>query len=619
MPIHSFISLSSHGPLTTEAHTTSIQIGAGSAVLSQVLTTLSGSGKIFPIESSLTNAGKVLSNLTDLNSRFGVIQTFPIVQSTGFISSEDPQVVGYTPINKTKSIVQSLALSVTETYPRFISNYPITSIQSSVGMIGVLQTVNSTPVSGINITASDETGPYVINTQPASGSVFNDPSSPISFNLVDTQGSNVVSGSIFIYVNNLQLISGGLNVTPSLSGTTTFTQITPANFLISYTPNAGFSALSPVTVSGRAIDTAVPANSGILSYSYKVWSTRDLGGTITALPDTLSPYLTNLNPIQSQIDVLPGTNIQIGITDDHTGLNPASVSISVNDVTVVKSGTTINSIYALTTISGIDTGKGRFYNINPNVDFGYGEVVSVKVSGSDNFTPPNNLYFTYYFTTYGNANLQVSGIQIFENGLWKNFQVSKSYLTVPTGTHFRASLINTQNLGVSTYSTISCNMEVISGLTFTTVNSGRLDVEFSLVPNYYSDCHLNFHVEQVASVSGNVLSADVPYRILWGASYCYDPDLKLTYDKQVDNFVVVKDFGEYPTTSFVNYTFQATPQPTSFLSSSITAMPMIKYDLAGFIKNDTAFERGKTMNMRLIAKDLAGNELDYKWSFKIEN
>jgi hypothetical protein len=484
------------------------------------------------------------------------------------------------------------------------------------------QTYSGIQILNLNLDQFDADGPDLINLIPLSGSTFNNPNTNVSFDIFDSEGSAVVSGSLWLYANNLLLISGGVIVCPPTSGVVAYTRITNSLYHVEWNPSFAFNSLTnPVVISGVVQDNEIVPNVSYFNYNFSVWYTSDLSAMITGIPDTTPPYLLNLNPLALQAQVPVTSNVEFEILDDHTGLEPNSVTIQLAGTTVVLSGTPINSSYAVTTINTISGGNGRLYSINPVNNFNFSDLIQLDVYATDRYTvAPNILDTSYYFYTQTNDHLVASGLQVNVEGNYLDFNISNSLPIVLTGTEFKITYNNVLNLGINTSgSSISCNGVTISGLNFVSVSGNNIyDVYFTLVPNFTTDCDLVFRVEQDTLVSGNIVFNEFLTEVLWGAQFCYDPDTKFAYESDIPVIAQATDMGFLSNLTSMSYKFSTVPHPGNSLYAQVIGIEDFGAVSGSYVSNNPFFEYGKTMNLEFEVEDYAGNKLTYNWTFKIE-
>jgi hypothetical protein len=472
------------------------------------------------------------------------------------------------------------------------------------------------------LTLVDETGPQIMHEIPISGSVFNNPQTSISFDLIDTGGSDIFNGGTDLYINGIQVISGGSDVTPSYFGTTSLTKVTNYYYAFNFEPKDPFSADSLVTISGQARDSiGLGGNISYYLYSFSVWKSSDLAVTITGLPDSMPPYLDNVSPVDLDMDVPVTSNIVFDIIDEHTGLKFSSVNIELNDIPLVTTGTINSTLDYDISITPISGGLGNRYFINPTTNFEFSKTMVVSIYAEDLYIIPNILDTTITFITQTNAHLIASGLSIFEDSTYTEMGVEQSYLT-DTENHFVIDFINTSGIPIDTLgSYISLNTETIPSVFVTA--SGTEDhykVYFELDTDYETDAELLFHVQQSGTVHGNIVYKDFNSKLLWGYELHQIGEDKFDYYKEIVTLVQLTDFANYNTISSFASKFMTRPMAQVGLVGAINALPLIYSEILGqTISHNPFHEYGKTMSLRLEASDYAGNKLVYEWKYTIED
>lgn len=527
-------------------------------------------------------------------------------------------------------------LELIEKYQVFIKDIDINVIERYKKVIGHAYSLDYQPdsISG-SLEAIDIFGPRISGLTPSSGSTYNNPLTTIEFNIYDREKTSINPASIDIRINDLLVIQSGIDVTPALSGNTGFVEVNDYTYNFYHQTSNPYNPDSVITVSGKAMDMYTPANSSNFNYSFRVWKTNDLEGEIFGLADVESPYLINLSPSKYQSEVAVDTNLVIEITDDHTGVDFSSVIITLNDLILVSGENTLNQDIFNTTPLITQSGRGIRYLIDPVYNFEFKSLINISVYAKDKFTgtlydiwgnpyqaTPNVLNDSYNFLTYDNTYLITSGLQIYTNNEWIDTVDLFSYEIAQSGVDFRIHYLNTEGTGIDLINSyITYNGIVVLGISYTeiTPNFDYL-VNFHLTPDYSDDCDLIYHVVKSGSVSGVNIYKDYHNELLWGAEICYDPDTNFKYSEDIPIFIQISDKGEYPKVETKFYKVTTAPQPKNDLYANIQGIDAIYQALeASIASNNPYFEYGKTMNMDLSIKDFAGNELNYIWSFKIED
>jgi hypothetical protein len=411
-------------------------------------------------------------------------------------------------------------------------------------------------------------------------------------------------------------------VTPGHYGTTTFSKISDSFYQFQFISASSFDLGSYVNVSGKTVDDITPsANWTYFSYNFQIWEEGTIGGTISGSPDLLPPYLSNLDPAILNLNVPVDSDINLDIIDDHTGVDFTTVTISINDTLVWSGESEISPSYASVVQTLISGGKSGRYVIDPVSNMDFDTYMTVSVSASDLFTPPNVLDTAYLFKTQANGHLLASGLQIEVDSTYEDFLISQTYPTT-SSTPFVIDYIDTSGSGISiSGSYVALNGTTISS-TFVSVtgSTSHYKVYFNLTPDYTTDADLLFHVQQSGTFLGNIVSRDFTTELLWGYSVCYDPDGDFKFDATVESLISIQDQGDFPTTSHLYNEFNTIPMWNQNLYGQIIGIDPPIDPLSGeILSHNTYFERGKTMYMRLEAKDYAGNLLEYEWKFTIED
>lgn len=476
------------------------------------------------------------------------------------------------------------------------------------------------PSDTTDLTLTDEIGPEIFNEVPASGSSYNNPSTGITFDLIDTGSAIITPSSIRFTINDNLVVDAGVDVTSPSFGTTLFTKINDSFYTFDFTPANPFDLCSDVVVSGRAADDIPPdGNLAEYLYSFRIWGEDILNAEITGLPDVNTPILDNINPAPLSIEAPTDTNISFDLYDEHTGVNFDSVVITVEGNTLISGADILNTDYALVTQSAIYDGRGRNYVIDPVVDLPFSTDIDVTVYAEDLYSPANVLDTSYFFTTQTNAHLVVSGLSVFQDAAYETMFLGESYVTA-SSTPFYVDYVNTSGVALDMTASYVALNDVIIPSTYTSISGDYYyRVFFNLQPDYEVDANLTFYIQQSGTVYGNVVDREYFTRLLWGYEVCYNPEDDLSFDTNVFSVISVCDYGDfYSNTSLVNK-FKTAPMSNNILYGSIVGINPPFYTLTGeYISNNTFYEYGKTMNLTLEAEDFAGNKLIYNWNYTIE-
>lgn len=579
-------------------------------------------------DSDIEASGFLSTFLEQLNSKGNLSQYETDLETTGVLRDVLELLIQDTPLNLAVGMVPytvnpfriSTPLYQSENYDILFHRTPVSLTERLLHGTGPLV---QTPGGGVTDTDDmllvDLLGPQVFNEEPVAYSSFNSPESIISFDLIDTGGSNISLSGTEIYINGVKVIDAGADVTPSGFGTTSFSVVTSSFYQFQFTKSSDYELGEFVTVSGRSSDTTPSGNVEYFSYFFKIWDVNDLVASITGLPDTVPPFLENLSPAIGQFEVPISSNVQITVNDLHTGVNLSTLILQIENEVIFSGSTNVSPNYGVI-ISTTPDFRGYNFLIDPVNDFNFDQQVDISVYAEDSYVTPNILDTTYSFTTIANSHLVASGLQIFQDSSYVDMNLQQSYQTT-SGTMFHVTYLNLEGTGISTSgsSVLLNGQEVASTITSITGSSVEYDVYFTLTPDYTDNAEITFHIVQSGTVSGTTLFRDIQTEFLWGYEFCYD-NAVLPHDTFMNYSVRVCDFGHRPTeTSFVK-SFTTTPLDSLRLYASIFPINPPSTDIgASLISNNTFFEYGKTMDLELEAADFAGNKRIFTWSFTIED
>gem|GEM_PF-3113755 len=207
-------------------------------------------------------------------------------------------------------------------------------------------------------TPLDNLPPYVLGVSPSDRAAGVPPGTPIIFHLADP-GRGIDDTSIDVRVN-------GAYVNPALSGDA-------ANMTATIFPAAVYAPGEVVTVSLSVADSADPPNE-LADYSF----------SFAAGEDTRAPYLFEPQPGDGATGVDANVELSVLIKDDETGVDPASVVMVVNGITIMP------------VISDDDGDVCLSYDLP--AAFQAGQVVTVNVAANDLALVPNHMSDSWSFT-----------------------------------------------------------------------------------------------------------------------------------------------------------------------------------------------------------------------------
>jgi hypothetical protein len=141
---------------------------------------------------------------------------------------------------------------------------------------------------------------------------------------------------------------------------------------------------------------------------------------VTTGVDTVDPYLQNQSPAPSTGGHARDVNIILEIIDDDSGVDESTVVLTVEGSTA-WTGDAQQPGFAVTKTP---VTNGFRYEINPDSDFSYEQVVDIGVDAYDLAGTPNQLSTSYNFTIMADPGLPVDNIAGFGAGQGDKFGIN---------------------------------------------------------------------------------------------------------------------------------------------------------------------------------------------------
>ncbi len=240
--------------------------------------------------------------------------------------------------------------------------------------------VSRKPIGQMVTPTADVTPPFAGGYSPAKGATNVATDATISFHVQDV-GDGVNSASIKLRVN-------GLYVTPTITGT-------PADYLVTYKPAAGFVNGSTVNISIDAADLSLSANAMATdSYAFVVASQPTQS-------DVTPPVAGCFSPSKGATNVSPSTTMSFCLTDQGKGVDAASVVLKINGVKVAA------------TITG--SPDNLLVTYKPAAGFAQRSTVRVTINASDLASPANVMATVSYSFKTGRRTAKEATFRILPN------------------------------------------------------------------------------------------------------------------------------------------------------------------------------------------------------------
>ncbi|RKZ82352.1 MAG: hypothetical protein DRQ39_10800, partial [Gammaproteobacteria bacterium] len=310
-------------------------------------------GRLQQINSEVDSSGFLTVFEVDFSSLGSLALHSTSIETLGTLRDFEVDLGMFTPLQLVVGIVPpkvnpfraSTPLVQTQNYNILFHRTPVSLLQRFLYGTGPLITTSGGISSIEDLVLVDLLGPQIFNEIPVGGSSFNDPLTEVTFDLIDTGGSDVSLSGTQIYVDGTLVIDSGADVTPSGFGVTTFTPISSSFYQFEFISTLPYGADYPITISGRSSDTTPSGNVEYFNYDFNVWKTADLAASIVGLADTIPPFLDSLNPGTFQTEVPVDSEILLTINDLHTGVDEGSIILSIGSETVYSGSQDLTTSY----------------------------------------------------------------------------------------------------------------------------------------------------------------------------------------------------------------------------------------------------------------------------------
>ncbi len=552
-------------------------------------------------------ARNIKQDLDFTTFQFDKLQTFFIFDDTGNDSDLLLDNIGLTiTLPQTQLLKTSFSANVNTAHPIGTEQFG-------------LETLPFTISGAAGITQVDLSPPFFTNLDPASGTRNVPETTNLTFNVQDLS-SALDQGTINIFVDGLQIVTVGTAVTSAAFPIATKTVNAPNDIEYVFQPALGtFVPGSTVTVTGSFADLAAVSNLGIGNYSFTLVGSGTLEATISGAPDLTPPVITPTEPVDAATEVSANSDILFSLTDDASGVDPATVKLLLNSATKIQNDTATGGTFSRVS----NTSNGFDYTYNPAGQFTFGETVTGTIQATD--FDGNSSSLTYDFRVTSSDSLEI-----------ENFFLGLDQSTlVTTGTIASVCVTDLIFGVVSGTTTMTVNGVVPSGLVTTfsgTAVSGtepaKMIFEVPLDPlmDFRTDLVFLVHAENDFPGSFPVIKEQQftlrpGYGVKWpnktedaegGAETIFPYITNIQVLTEVKNFA--KNFGE--TSAFFRLLTEG--QHKADLGASITSN-ILTADLSAVATSiNPFFEYGKTMILEIAADDLEGNQFRLTHTFVIE-
>lgn len=378
-----------------------------------------------------------------------------------------------------------------------------TALITSTTPSGV-STPYTTGVNPISICADDLTPPVVTGTNPPMSSHLNPVDSFIEFSVGDSVAGVdlgvlkvIISGNETVQPGGYLVVSSGTDQTGGLVSIIG----DPTSYTVRYTPTLDWqkNELVTVTVSGQDLEPQLdgedwycqtPGTRNVFGEEYvvQILDDTDFPVSITAVPDTAAPYLTNVSPGQYTRGNSTSPTIMFDVVDDAAGVDINTLNVWVNSVLIIDGGDSQTNEASLQLLE-----YGYRITYTSSVGYEYDSQVPVRVVAYDNNTNPgpNLADISYFFNTVGDSTLIIEN---FDPEPYSSYLAGKKDICVDVydesfGVQDTYFLINgvqqngsrTEIYGVTDLTTTVSGLTTISGATYSGIDISNVDISGAVV------------------------------------------------------------------------------------------------------------------------------------------
>ncbi len=464
-------------------------------------------------------------------------------------------------------------------------------------------------VSGsVEIDQQDAFAPFFDETQPVSGTRFNDPNDlTLEFHIKDN-GVGLDTGAMDVWIDGLQVVIASTTITGSTWPIASKTILGSNDFEFIFTRGFPFDQQATVVVSGELGDTG--GNAIITEYNFTMLGSGSLGATITGSPDGDAPVITPINPIDLETQVSPDTSLIWTLVDNAAGVDPAGTRLLINGVVRLENDVATNGSF-----SRVGNSQDGFtYIFNPDEQFEFSSTVTGSIQATDLATLPNTDSLDYTFVIAPTDSLQIT-----------NFFLSDGESTLLTsGTAIEVDVTDILH-GVNVSGTfLTINGTAPAGLVTSVITSGiRFSIPAEPIIDFREDLEVFVHAE-------NLFPGDFPqieeetfrllpgYDITWANRILDDYEVVFPYITRIQVLADIKNFGKTFNEASEFFFFLTENQASSNMGATLISNIKVADMPAAVTVLNTFYEYGKTIVLEIEVDDLDGNQLRFSHTYIIE-
>ncbi len=459
-----------------------------------------------------------------------------------------------------------------------------------------------------DITQFDGVPPFFDETQPVSGTRFNDPNNlDVEFHIKDN-GVGLDTAVMDVFIDGLQVIDSSATITSDTWPTAFRTVLGPNDYQFKFVRSASFDQQATVVVSGELGDT--DGNTIKTEYDFTMLGSGTLGATIIGLTDADPPIITPINPVDLQASVSPDTSLIWTLSDIAAGVDPAATRLYINGVIRLENDVAINGSF-----SRVGTPQDGFtYTFDPDEQFEFASTVTGTIQATDLATSPNTDSLDYEFIIAPTDSLQIT-----------NFFLSDGESTLLTsGTAIEVDVIDTL-FGVNVSGTfLTINGTTPTGISTSVITSGiRFNIPAEPIIDYREDLEVLVHAE-------NLFPGDFPqieeetfrllpgYDVTWANRILDEFEVVFPYITRIEVLADIKNFAKTFNASSEFFNFLTENQAASDMGALLISNIKVADMPATLTVLNTFYEYGKTIVLEIEVDDLDGNQLRFTHTYKIE-
>jgi len=464
-------------------------------------------------------------------------------------------------------------------------------------------------VSGsVEIDQQDAFAPFFDETQPVSGTRFNDPNDlTLEFHIKDN-GVGLDTGAMDVWIDGLQVVIASTTITGSTWPIASKTILGSNDFEFIFTRGFPFDQQATVVVSGELGDTG--GNAIITEYNFTMLGSGSLGATITGSPDGDAPVITPINPIDLETQVSPDTSLIWTLVDNAAGVDPAGTRLLINGVVRLENDVATNGSF-----SRVGNSQDGFtYTFNPDEQFEFSSTVTGSIQATDLATLPNTDSLDYTFVIAPTDSLQIT-----------NFFLSDGESTLLTsGTAIEVDVTDILH-GVNVSGTfLTINGTTPAGLVTSVITSGiRFSIPAEPIIDFREDLEVFVHAE-------NLFPGDFPqieeetfrllpgYDITWANRILDEYEVVFPYVTRIQVLTDIKNFGKTFNEASEFFFFLTENQASSNMGATLISNIKVADMPAAVTVLNTFYEYGKTIVLEIEVDDFDGNQLRFSHTYIIE-